>query len=81
MRIKSGVYQDVSFAEKWRLCRSEGGKMAKYVVRLYCLVEATVEADNINDVTERVCDLNQFDINQVQHQVTEIDDVVEVEEI
>ncbi len=49
--------------------------MAKYVVRLYCLVEATVEADNIDDVTERVCDLNQFDINQVPHQITEIDDV------
>ncbi len=55
--------------------------MAKYVVRLYCLVEATVEADNIDDVTERVCDLNQFDINQVPHQITEIDDVIEVEEL
>ncbi|MGC7559566.1 hypothetical protein [Pasteurella sp. PK-2025] len=52
--------------------------MAKYAVRFYCLVEAVVEASSLEDVTERVCDLNQFDINNVQHQITEIDDVVEV---
>ncbi|HDR1902467.1 hypothetical protein ABWF10_10770 [Pasteurella multocida] len=55
--------------------------MAKYIVRLYCLVEATVEAENIDDVMNRTCDLNQFDINQVPHQITEIDDVIEVEEL
>ncbi|MFP4733336.1 hypothetical protein [Pasteurella multocida] len=80
MQIKSGVYQDVSFAEKWRLCRSEGGKMAKYAVRFYCLVEAVVDAENMEDVMN-VCDLNQFDINNVKHQITQIDDVIEVEEL
>lgn len=55
--------------------------MAKFIVRLYCMVECQVDAESIEDVTERVCDLNQFDINNVKHQVIEIDDVVEVEEM
>ncbi|MDY4480270.1 MAG: hypothetical protein SPE33_09620 [[Pasteurella] aerogenes] len=55
--------------------------MKKYIVRMYCLVECRVDAESIEDVTERVCDLNQFDINQIPHQITEIDDVVEVEEM
>ena len=58
-----------------------GGRMKKYIVRMYCLVECQVDAESIEDVTERVCDLNQFDINQIPHQITEIDDVVEVEEM
>lgn len=53
--------------------------MKKYIVRMYCLVECRVDAESIEDVTERVCDLNQFDINQIPHQITEIDEVVEVE--
>ncbi|WP_204204308.1 hypothetical protein [Mannheimia massilioguelmaensis] len=55
--------------------------MKKYIVRMYCLVESQVKAENIEDVTECVCDLNQFDINQIPHQIIEIDDVVEVEEM
>ncbi|WNY73961.1 hypothetical protein H2512_11155 [Pasteurella multocida] len=55
--------------------------MPKYAVRLYCLVETTVNADNMEDVTNRVCDLNQFDINQLPHVISQIDDVVEVEEM
>lgn len=55
--------------------------MAKFIVRLYCMVECQVDAENIEDVTDRVCDLNQFDINKTPHQVTEIDDVVEIEEM
>ncbi|HEH9717244.1 TPA: hypothetical protein SIC70_002149 [Pasteurella multocida] len=55
--------------------------MPKYVARIWCLVEATVKADSIEEVTERVCDLNQFDINQVPHFISEIDEVMEVEEL
>ncbi|MGC6392546.1 hypothetical protein ACMXZF_00955 [Pasteurella multocida] len=54
--------------------------MPKYAVRLYCLVEAVVDAEKMEDVMN-VCDLNQFDINNVKHQITEIDDVMEVEEL
>ncbi|WP_168693916.1 hypothetical protein ABI424_001290 [Histophilus somni] len=54
--------------------------MPKFITRFYCLVECTVEAEKIEDVTDVICDLNQFDINKLPHQITEIDDVVEVEE-
>ncbi|HII3685813.1 TPA: hypothetical protein ACY36Y_001964 [Pasteurella multocida] len=55
--------------------------MPKYTVKLYCIVETTVNADSIEDVIGRVCDLNQFDINQFPHVISEIDDVIEVEEV
>ncbi|HDR1252725.1 TPA: hypothetical protein QB269_000945 [Pasteurella multocida] len=54
--------------------------MPKYAVRLYCLVEAVVDAEKMEDVMN-VCDLNQFDINNVKHQITEINDVMEIEEL
>lgn len=55
--------------------------MPKFTVRLYGMVECAVEADCIENVMDIVCDLNQFDINKLPHQITEIDDVVEIEEI
>ena len=54
--------------------------MAKYVARFYCLVEAVVEAENNEQVLDK-CDLNTFNINNIPHTITEIDDVVEVEEV
>ncbi|MDU3249256.1 MAG: hypothetical protein E7D99_00600 [Haemophilus parainfluenzae] len=54
--------------------------MAKYVARFYCLVEAVVEAESNEQVLEK-CDLNVCDVNKLPHTITEIDDVVEVEEV
>ena len=54
--------------------------MAKYVVRFYCLVEAVLEAESNEKVLE-LCDLNVCDVNKLPHTITEIDDVVEVEEV
>lgn len=54
--------------------------MAKFTMRFYALVECCVEVENIEDVMN-ICDLNQFNINQLPHQIIEIDDVVEVEEV
>lgn len=49
--------------------------MAKFVARFYCLVEAVVEAESNEQVLE-LCD-----VNKLPHTITEIDDVVEVEEV
>lgn len=54
--------------------------MAKYVARFYCLVEAVVEAASNEQVLD-MCDLNVCDVNKLPHTITEIDDVVEVEEV
>lgn len=54
--------------------------MAKYVARFYCLVKAVVEAESNEQVFE-MCDLNVCDVNKLPHTITEIDDVVEVEEV
>lgn len=54
--------------------------MAKYLVRLYCMVEVPVEADNIKQALD-ACDLNNNDINQIPHVITEVYDVVEVEPV
>lgn len=54
--------------------------MAKYVARFYCLVETVVEAQSNEHVLE-MCDLNVCDVNNLPHTITEIDDVVEVEEV
>lgn len=54
--------------------------MAKFVARFYCLVEAVVEAESNEQVLE-LCDLNVCDVNKLPHTITEIDDVVEVEEV
>ena len=52
--------------------------MAKFTVRFYCLVEAVIEAENQQQALIK-CDLNEYDVNQSSHTITEIDDVVEVE--
>ncbi|WP_373100817.1 MULTISPECIES: hypothetical protein [Pasteurellaceae] len=54
--------------------------MAKYIARFYCLVEAVVESESNEQVLDK-CDLNTFNINNLPHTITEIDDVVEVEEV
>lgn len=54
--------------------------MAKFVARFYCLVEVAVEAESNEQVLE-LCDLNGCDVNKLPHTITEIDDVVEVEEV
>ena len=54
--------------------------MAKFVARFYCLVEAFVEAES-NEHVLALCDLNVCDVNKLPHTITEIDDVVEVEEV
>lgn len=52
--------------------------MAKFTVRFYCLVEAVIEAENQEQALIK-CDLNEYDVNKLQHTIAEIDDVVEVE--
>lgn len=52
----------------------------KYLVRLYGMIEITLEAESIEQAAEK-CDLNTLDLNKLPHQITEIDDVVEVEEV
>ena len=54
--------------------------MAKFVARFYCLVEAVVEAESNEQVLE-LCDLNVCDVNKLPHTITELDDVVEVEDV
>ena len=54
--------------------------MAKYIARFYCLVEDVVEAESNEQVLD-MCDLNVCDVNKLPHTITEITDVVEVEEV
>lgn len=54
--------------------------MAKYLVRLDCTVEFAVEAENMQQAME-ACDLNNNDLNQMPHVITEVYDVVEVEPV
>ena len=54
--------------------------MTKYVARFYCLVEVVVDAESNEQVLEKF-DLNVCDVNKLPHTITEIDDVVEVEEV
>lgn len=54
--------------------------MAKYLVRLYCTVEVPVEAENMQQAMD-ACDLNNNDLNQMAHFITEVYDVVEVEPV
>lgn len=54
--------------------------MAKYLVRLYCTVEVPVEAENIKQAMD-ACDLNNNDLNQMAHLITEVYDVIEVEPV
>lgn len=54
--------------------------MAKYIARLYCVVEVELEADNIEEVPD-MCDLNITDMSALPCIITEIDDVIEVEPV
>ena len=54
--------------------------MAKYIARFYCLVECTSEAES-NEQVLKMCDLNGCDVKTSPHTITEIDDVVEVQEV
>ncbi|WP_165381799.1 hypothetical protein [Avibacterium paragallinarum] len=51
----------------------------KYLVRLYGMIEITVEAESLEDATE--CDLNSLDLNAMPHHIIDTDEVVEVEEL
>ncbi|SUV40334.1 hypothetical protein [Avibacterium paragallinarum] len=46
----------------------------KYLVRVYGMVEITVEAESIG--RREKCDLKHLDLNKLLHQITEIDEVV-----
>ena len=46
--------------------------MAKYLVRLYCTVEVSVEAENMQQAMD-ACDLNN-DLNQMTHIIDEYHD-------
>ncbi|MFZ7276961.1 hypothetical protein ACLS0F_06760 [Avibacterium endocarditidis] len=54
--------------------------MNKYIVRVYGMVEITMQAESLEQAMAQ-CDLNTLDLNKLPHQITEIDDVVEVEEV
>jgi hypothetical protein len=55
-------------------------KMAKYLVRLDCTVEFAIEAENMQQAMD-ACDLNNNDLNQMAHLITEVYDVIEVEPV
>ena len=54
--------------------------MAKYLVRLYCTVEVPVEAENMQQAMD-ACDLNNNDLNQMPHVITEVYDVIEIDSV
>lgn len=54
--------------------------MAKYLVRLSCVAEFPVEAENMQEAMDR-CDFNTNDLNQMVHILTEVYDVIEVEPV
>lgn len=57
--------------------------MNKYAVRVYGMVEITVEAESFRQAME-MCDLNNLEalaLNKFPHQIMAIDDLVEVEEL
>ncbi len=55
--------------------------MKKFVMRMECLVEIQVEADSIEAVKEKYCDLNTDELDNLPKAITEIYDVFEVEEV
>lgn len=54
--------------------------MAKYLVRLDCTVEFAIEAENMQQAMD-ACDLNDNDLTQMAHIITEVYDVIEVEPV
>ena len=55
--------------------------MKKFVVRMECLVEIMVEADSVEAVKEKYCDLNANELNNMPKTISEIYDVFEVEPV
>ncbi|QOF67317.1 hypothetical protein IFE17_09820 [Actinobacillus sp. GY-402] len=53
--------------------------MPKYIIRAECMVEFTVEADTIEDAQD--LDLNLTELDKMPHEITEIYDVIEAEEL
>lgn len=53
--------------------------MPKFVVRVECMVEFTVDADTIEKVID--LDLNLTELDKMPHKITEIYDVIEAEEL
>lgn len=54
--------------------------MAKYLVRLNCVVELPIEAENMEMALD-ACDLNNANLSQMPHIITEVYDVIEAEEV
>lgn len=55
--------------------------MPKFIARMECFVEVVVEADSMDEVAERVTDLNFNELNNLPKIIAEIYDVLEVEQI
>ncbi|WP_167332840.1 hypothetical protein [Gallibacterium genomosp. 1] len=51
----------------------------KYLVRVYGVIEIAVEAESIEQAAE--CDLSCLDLNAMPHHITEIAEIVEIEEL
>ena len=71
----------LSFVNAWSRDRFKELKMKKFKVRMECLVEFVAEGESIEDVKERVCDLNQDELDRLEKSVMEIYDVFEVEPV
>ena len=71
----------LSFVNAWSRDRFKELKMKKFKVRLECLIEFVAEGESIEDVKERVCDLNQDELDRLEKSVMEIYDVFEVEPV
>lgn len=71
----------LNFVNAWSRDRFNELKMKKFKVRMECLVEFVAEGESIEDVKERVCDLNQDELDRLDKSVMEIYDVFEVEPV
>lgn len=71
----------LNFVNAWSRDRFKELKMKKFKVRMECLVEFVAEGESIEDVKERVCDLNQDELDRLEKSVMEIYDVFEVESV
>ena len=79
MRLMSQIV--LIFVNAWSRDRFKELKMKKFKVRMECLVEFVAEGESIEDVKERVCDLNQDELDRLEKSVMEIYDVFEVEPV
>ena len=71
----------MNFVNAWSRARFKELKMKKFKVKMECLVEFVAEGENIEDVKEWVCDLNQDELDRLEKSVMEIYDVFEVEPV